>query len=54
MGEQAICVQEWTGTAWVIVEEIGRREGFFAKALDAARVRGKYLGERVVTPLVRV
>ena len=47
-----VCVQEWTGSAWVIVEETVRVEGSRAQVLDALGVPGKYVGERVVTPCV--
>jgi hypothetical protein len=48
------CVQEWTGNSWVIVEEHLRVEGSLAQVLDASRVQGKYVGERVVTPCLPV
>jgi hypothetical protein len=50
----ASSVQEWTGSAWIIVEEFSRVEGYVAQTLDAARVQGSYVGERVVTPCVPV
>jgi hypothetical protein len=36
----------------MIVEVAGTGEGFRAQVLDAARVQGKYIGERVLTPCV--
>jgi hypothetical protein len=47
------CIQEWTGSAWVVVEVVDPSEGFQPQALDPARVRGRYLGERVVTACVK-
>jgi hypothetical protein len=48
------CIQEWTGSAWVIAEVISCADDFKAQSLDPAEVRGTYVGERVVTPCVKL
>ena len=47
------CIQEWTGSDWVVVDATGCAEGFTAQALDPSRVPGTYLRERVVTACVK-
>lgn len=50
---QESSVQEWTGSKWVVVDPGDCPEGYRAEALDPSRVRGTYVGERVVTPWVK-
>jgi hypothetical protein len=47
------CIQEWTGSDWVVVEVTDCAQGFEAQALDPSRIRGTYVGERVVTACVK-
>ena len=42
-------IQEWTGTAWVIVDDSQSR-GRAARPLDPTTNPGRYVGERVRTP----
>ncbi len=46
------CVQEWTGTQWVVVDsDCG--EGYECRALEASKYQGEFVGHRVLTPAVR-
>jgi hypothetical protein len=49
---QGTCVQEWSGTAWVVVDDSECRPGFVCRPLDPAEVAGEYAGQRVITPAV--
>jgi hypothetical protein len=43
------CVQEWTGTEWLVVDASDCPEGSECSPLDARQVAGEYTGQRVIT-----
>jgi hypothetical protein len=43
-------VQEWTGTAWVVVDETERADGYETRLLDPAVSPGQFIGQRVIVP----
>jgi hypothetical protein len=46
------CIQEWTGTEWVVIETFECAEGYESAPLDPVAHRGDYVGARVITPCV--
>jgi hypothetical protein len=46
------CIQEWTGSEWVVIETFECAEGYESAPLDPVAYRGDYVGARVITPCV--
>jgi hypothetical protein len=44
------CIQEWTGTEWIIIETFDCAEGYESVPLDPATHRGDFVGQRVIAP----
>jgi hypothetical protein len=43
------CVQEWTGTEWLVVDDSDCPDGSECRPLDPKEVAGEYTGQRVIT-----
>ncbi|QEH33015.1 hypothetical protein OJF2_15100 [Aquisphaera giovannonii] len=46
------CIQEWTGSEWVVIETFECAAGYESVPLDPSAYPGDYVGARVITPCV--